>query len=103
MDFKDLLRRTNLHSLESFLLNGTENLEQPCDTPYAERLTEAERTAKAFFDARFADSDDYDEIAGYVTELIEVFQAVYFEIGLLLGGRIAYQIAERLAEFSARR
>lgn len=100
MDFSDLLQRANLNSVESYLLYGSESFEKPSDKTYKERLSEARKKAKAFFEARYSDVTEYDEISGYFNEQAGVFQDVYFEIGLLVGAKIAFQIRGRMEEIT---
>jgi hypothetical protein len=98
MDFSDLLQRANLNSMEEYLFHGGESVEEPTRKTYSERLAEARKKATAFFQARFPDIEDYDEITGYFHKQAGVFQHVYFEIGLILGAKIAFQICERMGE-----
>ena len=100
MDFSDLLQRTNLNSIETILMHGGENFEKPPDKTYSERLADANKKARAFFKARYTDIEEYDEIAGYFDEQAAVFEDVYFEIGLLIGAKIAYQIRGKMEELS---
>ena len=82
------------------LTHGGESFERPSDKSYAQRLQEARKNATAFFEARFTNIDEFDEIAGYFNEQVSVFEDVYLEIGLLLGARIAFQICGKIAELS---
>ena len=98
MDFTNLLIRANLSNLEDFLLEGGEYLIEKNHKPYSEMLEEAERDARDFFQVRFPDTDDYDEISGYYNRQTEVYKEAFFEIGLLLGAKIGYQIHSRMSE-----
>ena len=100
MDFNHSYRRADLNSIEAFLMHGGESFERPSDKSYAQRLQEARKNATAFFEARFTNIDEFDEIAGYFNEQVSVFEDVYLEIGLLLGARIAFQICGKIAELS---
>ena len=100
MDFNHSYRRADLNSIEAFLMHGGESFERPSDKSYAQRLREARKNATAFFEARFTNIDEFDEIAGYFNEQVSVFEDVYLEIGLLLGARIAFQICGKIAELS---
>ncbi len=77
-------------------MDGSESFEKPSEKTYSERLAEARKKATAFFDARYSDIREYDEISGYFNEQAGVFQDVYFEIGLILGAKIAFQICGRI-------
>ncbi len=98
MDLGDLLRRANLNCIEDFLISGGESFERPSEKTYSERLAEAAKKATAFFDARYSDIREYDEISGHFNEQAGVFQDVYFEIGLIVGAKIAFQICGRMGE-----
>lgn len=100
MDFGDLLERANLNSIESYLLYGGESTDKPSEKTYSERLAEAKKKAAAFFQSRYSDIQEYDEITGYFNEQVAVFQDVYLEIGLILGAKIAFQIRERMEEIT---
>jgi len=79
-------------------MDGSESFENLPEKTYSERLAEARKKATAFFDARYSDIHEYDEISGYFNEQAGVFQDVYFEIGLILGAKIAFQICGRMGE-----
>ena len=98
MDFKDLLKRVNLKTIEDFLIYGVESFETPPKKSYSKRLEEAKKNAIDFFKARYKDVKEFDEILGYFSEQTYVYQDVYFEIGLITGAKIAYQICERMKE-----
>lgn len=98
MEFSDILHRANLNSIEDYLIDGSESLLEPSTKKYSERLSEVQKKITAFFQARYSDVNEYDEISGYFNEQTEVFRAVYLEIGLILGAKIAFQIRERMEE-----
>lgn len=100
MDFKDMLKRANLNTLEDFLFHGGEFYSEPSEKTYAERIKEADRKISAFFEQRYPNIEEYDEIAGYYYRQADVYREVYFEIGLIAGAKIAYQIAKRTEELS---
>ncbi len=100
MDFSNLLRRTNLNAIETFLMSGGDSFEDPPSKTYSERIEDADKKAKAFFESRYTDIGELDEIAGYYYEQTAVYEDVYFEIGLLIGAKIAYQIRGKMEELS---
>ncbi len=63
-----------------------------------ERLMEADEKAHAFFKARYPDMKEYDEIMAYYYNQTGVIKEVYFEIGLIAGGKIAFEISKRMEE-----
>lgn len=98
MDFTNLLIRANLSNIADFLLEGGEYLIEKKGKSYSERIEEAEKDVQDFFQVRFPDTDDYDEISGYYTRQTETYKEVFFEIGLLLGAKIGYQVHSRMSE-----
>ena len=55
---------------------------------------------EAFFEERFSDIKELDEIAGYYYKQAIVYRDVYFEMGLITGAKIAFQIHKRMEELS---
>lgn len=98
MNFGNLLHRSNLNTLETFITCGEKSFSSPPEGAYSERLKKASQNVTALFQARFPDFQDYDEVAGYYDKQVEVVQDIYFEIGLILGARIAFQISEKMEE-----
>lgn len=96
MNFENLLQRANLNSIESFLLYGIESYTDFNEKTYSERLNEARKNATEFFQSKYTDIDEYDKITGYFDEQVSVFEDVYFELGLITGSKIGFQISERL-------
>ena len=98
MKFNDFLQRANLNSLQTFLKYGAEDFKEQCEKTYSERLKEAEKNAMDFFKTRCIDDDELDKITGYFEEQVNVYEEVYFEIGMILGAKIAFQLGERMEE-----
>lgn len=101
MDFGDLFNRVNFNCLIDLILYGAENCMPSSSKTYAQRLKEANANARKFFKARYPNIDEYDEIVGYYNAQIGTYTEVYFEVGLLLGAKIGYQICTRLKELGA--
>ena len=55
---------------------------------------------ESFFEERFSDIKELDEIVGYYYKQAIVYRDVYFEIGLITGAKIAFQIHKRMEELS---
>ena len=100
MKFNDLLQRADLNSLESFLKYGSDDFVETTDKTYSQRIEDATKKATAFFEAKYSDIDEYDKISGYFYEQLSVFEEIYFEIGLILGAKIAFQIGKRMEELT---
>ena len=98
MGIDDMLCRANLNSLEKFLINGDKSNEEAPYRRYSERLMEADHRAAAFLRERFPVLNEYDEIMAYYYDQTGVIQEVYFEIGLILGAKIALEISRRMEE-----
>ena len=98
MNYSEILKRTDLNYLENFILNGLDG-EGPVDyKTYSERLMEADNKASDFLRTRFPVLKEYDQIMAYYYDQTGVIQEVYFEIGLIVGGKIALEISKRMEE-----
>ncbi len=100
MKFDGLLRRANLNSLETFLIHGGENFKEPDIKTYSERLEIANKKLSAFLSS-VCDStniEEYDKISGDIYEQISVHEDVYFEMGLIMGAKIAFQVRGKMEE-----
>lgn len=100
MDFSDLLQRVNLNNLQKHLLYGGETSEEPSKKTYTQRLKEVNKKTGAFLRSRFTDVSEFEEIFGYYIDGIAVYEEVYFEIGMILGAKIAFQIKEKMEELT---
>lgn len=100
MEFDDLLRRADLNNLEEFIIHGGESFVKPSTKTYSQRLKEADSKVEAFFEERFSDIKELDEIVGYYYKQAIVYRDVYFEMGLITGAKIAFQIHKRMEELS---
>ena len=98
MDFSKMLHRADLHNMEMHIMGMADSNEDPEYVPYAERLAEADKNADAFFKARFPELKDYDEIMAYYDDQVFINQQIYFEIGLIVGGKMAFEISKRMEE-----
>lgn len=100
MKFEDYLQRAELVSLQNFLKHGGETYTKTSEKTYSEQLCEARKNAKAFFEEKYPDIDEYDRILGYFDEQISVYEEVYFEIGLIVGAKIGFQFRGKFDELS---
>ena len=98
MDFNDFLQRAELFSLQTFIKYGCETFSKLPEKTYSERLKEANKNMKDFCDKKFDDIKEYDEVYGYFHEQASVFEDVYFEIGLIVGAKIAFQLCDKINE-----
>ena len=54
--------------------------------------------AKEFFDEKFPELDEHDEIVEYFYDLVSVYEEVFFEIGSIIGAKIGMQLQKRIQE-----
>ncbi len=94
--FSDFLRRANLNALETFIKYGSENFENMSEKPYSQRIKEAQKNFNNFFLSKFSNTSEHDEITKCFYEHVSVYEDVYFEIGLILGIKIAFQICDKM-------
>lgn len=98
MNFNDYLQRAELFSLEDFIKNGCETyIKLPKET-FSERLDAAMKNMEEFCNRKYSDIKEYDEVYGYFYEQASVFEEVYFEIGLIVGSKIAFQLCDKINE-----
>jgi len=98
MYFKNMLNRAKLMNMGSFLMSGCEYTEVPKDESYTEQIREADRQIYEFLEERFPNGKEGEEIRDVFFSLFDVYQRVYFELGLLVGGKIALQVHKKLEE-----
>ncbi len=100
MKFENYLQRAELISLQNFLKHGGETFIPTSDKKYSERITEARRKAKNFFEEKFPDIDEFDRIYGYFDEQVNEYEEVFFEIGIIVGAKIGFQFREKMEELA---
>ena len=98
MDYSGILRRIEIERLKEYIMSGDLRIEEPSQQSYIERLMEADEKAHQFFKARYPDMKEYDEIMAYYYNQTGVIKEVYFEIGVIAGGKIAFEISKKMEE-----
>lgn len=98
MDFKNMLQRADLNSIRAFLKNGTEDFCEKTDLTYSEQIKETIKNIHGILKEKYPTFEEYDKIEGYFNEQLFILENIYFEIGLLAGAKIAFQISERFDE-----
>ncbi len=98
MDFNGILRRIEIERLKEYIMSGELRIEESSGQSYTERLMEADNKAANFLKARFPVLKEYDEIMSYYYDQTGVIKEVYFEIGMIAGGKIAFEISKRMEE-----
>ena len=96
MDFKNLLKRADLYSIQTFLKYGVESYVKPDTLSYSQRLRDANKNMTDFFKNKFPDSEELDKILTFFDEQTSIYEEVYFEIGLLSGMKIGFEINEKI-------
>ena len=100
MKFDDYLQRAELISLQNFLRNGGETCEKSSQKTYSQQLNEARSKANAFFEQNFHDIEEQDKISEYFYEQASVYEEVFFEIGLIVGAKIGFQLKGKFEELA---
>lgn len=100
MNFKDYLQRAEFISLQNFLKHGGETYIPSNDKKYSEQLAEARKKVKNFIEEKFPDMEEYDKVYGYFDEQVCVYEEVFFEIGVIVGTKIGFQLQKRIEELS---
>ena len=98
MNFKNFLQKADLYSFQEFIKYGAEAFIKPEAKPYCERIKEARKNAVDFFERKFSNIDEFDKVLGYFDEQNSVYEEVYFEIGMILGAKMAFEISGKLDE-----
>lgn len=98
MNFKNYLQRANLDSIQNFLKYGSESFIETDMRTYSERIKDARKNTVNFFKDRFTDINEFDKILGYFEEQTTVYEEVYFEIGMILGAKIALELTKKAEE-----
>lgn len=98
MRFSEVLERANPGNIGEFILNGGECLLEPDTRSYTQRLKEADKKASDFLKQRFKSITEFDEIYGCYCKETAVYQDVFFEMGLITGAKLAFQISEKMRE-----
>lgn len=95
MRFDEMWRRAEFNSVETFLKYGGESLRPWSEETYTQRLKVADKNILDFLKEN---TDLTDEHIDFIYEQISIYEDVYFEIGLLLGGKLAFRIGEKIKE-----
>lgn len=100
MKFEDYLQRAELISLQNFLRHGGETCEKTSQKTYSQQLQEARSKANTFFQQNFPDIEEQDRISEYFYEQVSVYEEVFFEIGLIVGAKIGFQLKGKFEELT---
>ena len=98
MSFERLLTRANLKTIQAYLRYEVVDWSEDSKQTYEERLKAANQKATEFFEEHYTDLDEYDKIAGYFGEITEVYEDVFFEIGMIVGAKLAFELRGKMKE-----
>ena len=98
MFLKQFLQRAEFCSLQNFLKNGCETWNVPPDKTYLEQLNDARKYVTAFFEEKFPDESDREKALALFDEQTDVYENVFFEMGIIVGAKIGMQLQKRLQE-----
>ena len=98
MYFKNYLERANLSVLQEFIKFGCEGRAENISETYKSRIKNARKNALRFFEEKFKSIDEFDYVLNCFETQIEVYKDVYFEIGMLLGAKLGYEICEKMEQ-----
>ena len=90
MDFNNLWKRAEMGALRNFLKYGAENISEMSDKSYTEQIRAAEKGITKVIAEKFSENEEEK-----FNLLIEDIENAYFEIGLLMGGKIIFQVMQK--------
>lgn len=92
--FKELLKRADLANIGEFIMHGGEFVNLPEDKTNGERIKQAYSEIHSFIESNF-EEDSLDDKADILTSPISVLESSYFELGLLSGIKLGYQLQKK--------
>lgn len=90
-NLEKIFERASIQQIRSFILSGDRALELETGTQQ-ERADRACRYASAFFERKFPDMKEFDEIFQEVVNYVCVVENAYMEVGMQVGMLLASQI-----------
>lgn len=92
LDFKECFSRANLQEIATFIQNGGEQSEIDART-YKQRLEDGRKPLLDFLKGLYADVWEYEkQTSAIVADALGAYEDVYFEVGIKIGARLAYQL-----------
>ena len=98
MDIKELYKRIQLNNMGNYILYGEEGCKGETKKSYNQRLREAEAETRSFLEEYIKEPKEQDRAAEDYYQQLEEYIEIYFEIGLLLGGKMCREIREKQGE-----
>lgn len=91
----EIFTRADIQQIREFLLHGVEAITIDPRT-YKERLDSSQRRMSAKLREEYPNSEAYEKITGLVYEYVNAVEAVYMEIGMQAGAKLAIQTAHSI-------
>ncbi len=91
---RTMLDRANLNVIEEFILTGFTSNMKPSEKKYSERLMDVENKISEYMNM-------HEKMVPECAELWKCFSEqseVYFELGIIIGAKIAFQLQKRIEE-----
>lgn len=98
MEFDKIMQRADLSSIRAFLKTGAEDLNEKTELTYSEQIKEAMRNIEKMLKEKYPTFEEYDKAESYLNEQIFTLENVYFELGLLAGAKMGFQISKKIEE-----
>ncbi len=98
MDIEEMINRTNLAQIQCFLQYGTDWLKDTSKDTYSERIRASEQRSVEFFETYFPDMEKCEKVTALFDKEIGVYKDVYFEIGLILGAKLGFELHGKAKE-----
>ena len=98
MEMKELYKRVQLNNMGNYILYGEEGCKGETKKSYSQRLREAEAETRSFLEEYIKEAKELDKATEDYYQQLEEYIEIYFEIGLLLGGKMCREISEKQGE-----
>ncbi len=98
MEFKDIMKRAEFTAIGSYLRSGDNILFEPDHKSYEEQIISAEAQISSLLSEWFPDRKEHDLIYDRIFHLTGTYIDVFFELGVLSGAKIGYQLKSKLDE-----
>ncbi len=95
MEFDNLLKRACFSSIADYMYSGEEYLGRFSDKSYEERIKENSEEIDKLFEEFFSDSQELARFTERFNHLLYIYIQVYFEMGVLAGGKLALDIEKK--------
>lgn len=92
MDYmNDMLQRTSLHQIRSFILCGTEDFTTRTEL-YHDTLKAGCEPIRKHLEILCTDSTEREKAAAELSQALSAYEGVYMELGMKAGARLIWQL-----------